>query len=640
MLRGVQGRSIVAVAAAVTVLVTSTFVPPTAQALDPPEPVLELTPGALPADTTVTLPRRFGGANRYETSAKVARHTGQARTRHLRLVRADRPLDAAVTPGSPMLYVPPRGPVPAAVSSAFRAVAPETVHVIGDERALPERQVSSLRGRERTRRWVLPTEALSLEFSAYPFFGEEQILQVPGVDVLAPAPVAEVAAAMATATRPAVVLPSSGSVDGVGRSSWILGLEGDVRFIGGAASYSAARQAQIVRYFAGGPNSPQPAARRIAEPDRYATAAVTAREAFPRGASRVYLAGGHADADAAIASAVSDGPVLLVPRCGVLPESVRQVIGQMGAREVVAIGGAGVVCDDMVRQAARVSSPRPRRNAQQVSVTGYAACLLTDGRVWCRHADIGPEFAELPGVQDVSSVRVTSNTPGVPVHVYALTPGGEMWRWLISAADGVGEPTRVDSLPGGIVSLAEGDGLPCATSPTGVACLVGEAWVPLPIGAPDQVALTGSSGESRTVATRHGGTTRIWQVDESGVRRLSARGVPSTVTDVTVPLYGPVRMRDAAGAVWDFEPLGEYAGRLRQLRVPLGDFVGGTACGVSAGTHLVCADSIVSTWTAPPGTRIVDADGETYRGGRLVVLDDGRVVDPDGQAGFVPGFGG
>lgn len=98
----------------------------------------------------------------------------------------------------------------------------------------------------------------------------------------------------------------------------------------------------------------QPAAvtGRIAEGDRYATAAAISRAAFPQGAPVVYLARGDVFSDALAAGQLTDGPVLLVRSRGTVPGAVRAEIDRLGAREVIALGGSSAVCDQVLRDAA------------------------------------------------------------------------------------------------------------------------------------------------------------------------------------------------------------------------------------------------------------------------------------------------
>lgn len=91
---------------------------------------------------------------------------------------------------------------------------------------------------------------------------------------------------------------------------------------------------------------------RIAGPDRLSTAVAISQRAFPDGAPVVYLARQDLNPDALVAGALSDGPVLLVPACGPLPQVVADEIRRLGALQVFALGGAGSVCQQLLDAAA------------------------------------------------------------------------------------------------------------------------------------------------------------------------------------------------------------------------------------------------------------------------------------------------
>ena len=76
-------------------------------------------------------------------------------------------------------------------------------------------------------------------------------------------------------------------------------------------------------------------------------------DAFPDGAHVVHIARADAFADALAGGTLTRGPILLVPRCGVVPEVVKAEVRRLGALEVVALGGPGAVCDSVLSQVAR-----------------------------------------------------------------------------------------------------------------------------------------------------------------------------------------------------------------------------------------------------------------------------------------------
>ena len=80
---------------------------------------------------------------------------------------------------------------------------------------------------------------------------------------------------------------------------------------------------------------------RLAGSSRYETAVAVSRRAFAAGQARsVYLARGDRLGDALAGGSLTDGPVLLVPPSGPVPQLVLDEVRRLGASEVVAIGGS------------------------------------------------------------------------------------------------------------------------------------------------------------------------------------------------------------------------------------------------------------------------------------------------------------
>ena len=66
----------------------------------------------------------------------------------------------------------------------------------------------------------------------------------------------------------------------------------------------------------------------------------------------MYLARGDAFADAVAAGSLTDGPVLLVPSCGDIPDEPRAYLEAASTSAVVALGGPAAVCDQLLNAAA------------------------------------------------------------------------------------------------------------------------------------------------------------------------------------------------------------------------------------------------------------------------------------------------
>lgn len=91
---------------------------------------------------------------------------------------------------------------------------------------------------------------------------------------------------------------------------------------------------------------------RVSGADRLGTAAGISARAFAGGSRTMYLARQDVLVDALAAGALSDGPVLLVPTAGTLPQVVATEIARLRPSEIIALGGTSAVSDDMLAQAA------------------------------------------------------------------------------------------------------------------------------------------------------------------------------------------------------------------------------------------------------------------------------------------------
>lgn len=89
---------------------------------------------------------------------------------------------------------------------------------------------------------------------------------------------------------------------------------------------------------------------RVFGPSRLETAVAISQRAFPDGSESVYLARADVLADALAAGSLRDGPVLLVPSCGDVPEAVATEVERLQPGEVVALGGERAVCDATLRE--------------------------------------------------------------------------------------------------------------------------------------------------------------------------------------------------------------------------------------------------------------------------------------------------
>jgi putative cell wall-binding protein len=122
---------------------------------------------------------------------------------------------------------------------------------------------------------------------------------------------------------------------------------------------------------------------RVAGPNRYATAAAIAANAFPAGASTVYLASGVAFPDALTASALgaaAGAPVLLAAP-NALPTETATALTSLHASEVVIVGGASAVSDAVASAASSVGVAVSRVSGADRYATNAAANAALTGPV-------------------------------------------------------------------------------------------------------------------------------------------------------------------------------------------------------------------------------------------------------------------
>lgn len=97
-----------------------------------------------------------------------------------------------------------------------------------------------------------------------------------------------------------------------------------------------------------------PAKGRIGGVDRFETAVLISREAFPDGAPVVYLGRHDEFPDSLAAKSLTDGPILIVPSCTEDLNDFPMVIEELerlDPQEVVALGNEAAICESVLDQA-------------------------------------------------------------------------------------------------------------------------------------------------------------------------------------------------------------------------------------------------------------------------------------------------
>ncbi len=213
---------------------------------------------------------------------------------------------------------------------------------------------------------------------------------------------------------------------------------------------------------------------RLSGATRIETAVAISQYQFPNGAPTAYLARSDVFADAVAGGVLTDGPILLVPTCGAVPQIVLTEIARLGVDDVFALGGTAAVCDQVLTDATAAASgassgrvagpdrfstavaisqrefplPGPARNAflarADVFADAVAAGVLTSGPIL-----LVPQCGDIPTVVLDEIQRV------MPNGVYALggqaavcdatlAEGGSAYA-LTQTVSRLAGPTRIDT---------------------------------------------------------------------------------------------------------------------------------------------------------------------------------------------------
>ncbi len=89
---------------------------------------------------------------------------------------------------------------------------------------------------------------------------------------------------------------------------------------------------------------------RLAGATRFETAVAISKSQFPEGSNTVYVARSDNQVDAVAGGVLTDGPILIVPSTGDVPQVVLDEIKRLGAKNVVALGGSAAISDEVLAQ--------------------------------------------------------------------------------------------------------------------------------------------------------------------------------------------------------------------------------------------------------------------------------------------------
>ena len=205
------------------------------------------------------------------------------------------------------------------------------------------------------------------------------------------------------------------------------------------------------------------ATSRIAGPTRDDTTAAIAEHAYPSGAQVVYLAGDDGSPDALAAGSLKDGPVLLVPSCGDLPDPSRVALNVLQPATVTALGGSAAVCDDELGKAGVASGQSavtdtdttPSNASTQVTTwpSDHITYQFLNGST-SYQAAVTAAFSAWSQVANVTFTPVaTGATPDITVDWYSGCQRLEPSQPCFDGPGGVLAEATVGYAPGGWIAF-------------------------------------------------------------------------------------------------------------------------------------------------------------------------------------------
>jgi putative cell wall-binding protein len=288
---------------------------------------------------------RIAGASRRTTAVEISKHVF-AEASVVYLAREDAIADALAAgslDAGPLLLVPSCGPPPPEVAAEIARLGARTVFAIGGPGAVCDELLDGLVNVSVGRIAGPSRFATAVEVSKTRF-----PVAAPEVYIANAYNSPDGIVAGTLGLGPTLVVPPTGLPPRIIREE-IERLSPDrLIVIGGESAVSEA----TVGYLAALLDDPENVFR-AAGGSRYDTSVAVA-EYWSRNrsdAEEVYLARGDSYADALAAGTLTKGPILLVPSCGQMPESVRLEILKLDPDTVYALGGSRAVCNEMLEQA-------------------------------------------------------------------------------------------------------------------------------------------------------------------------------------------------------------------------------------------------------------------------------------------------
>ena len=303
---------------------------------------------------------RISGADRIQTAAGISARAFPGGSQRVYIARSDMPIDAlagGILPDGPVLLVPINGPLPSAVTQEINRLHATTVVALGGPGAIPDAVLANAAQGRQTSRISGPDRyatAIAISHHAFPQ-GAKRIYIADGVgadgagspDAVVGGTLSDGPVLMVNPRSPETWKYVASEVSDL-HVSEVVGLGGPGALPQEALTTIAAESGANVS--------------RLAGADRYGTAAAIAAYAYPAIARQdektgspilsdhvAYIARGDNFADALVAGALRDGPVLLVPsRTNQAPAPVANYLGSLHPNTIIALGGLGAVHPDTV----------------------------------------------------------------------------------------------------------------------------------------------------------------------------------------------------------------------------------------------------------------------------------------------------
>lgn len=291
---------------------------------------------------------RLAGPDRFGTAAETAGAAFPDGAEVVYLARADLPVDA-VAAGSlddgPVLFVPTDGPVPPATERAIVDLAPSTVVALGGPAAVSDavlRAAADAGEEERATDRVAGADryatAAAISRRAFPAGSDAAFVAAGIPDALA--------AGVLTGGPVLLIPPHADELPPVVRRELERLDLSVIHILTGRAKLDPAILHPLDD--TGDPEG------RVAfpewyGPDRIATATRIATLHFGTvEVPTVYIASADSQVDALSAGSLSDGPILLAPTCGPLPDILTEQLEVLDPAAVIGLGGPEAICDDVL----------------------------------------------------------------------------------------------------------------------------------------------------------------------------------------------------------------------------------------------------------------------------------------------------